>query len=674
MHLQQSESLSNYGSVNSFDEGEVNVEGFWFRVNPRPSWSCTSPTYGTTQQDSVWHCTKISFTAKDLYTTSYYYEVTGDWTSEESGDDAITQAREQTEGRIPLRYVYTMDGEVTQTQRQFDYHAESGNVLTQRHSTIAYIIYSYSDASDPCATLKRIWAGSDPDDHYYPTDPCDGRWIDVEYDEHDMLTHISHGCGSCGGGERYYTYEQSHTNHVSFAPNYDPSDPCTWVLSGYLTGSIKAADGSTVLKSYKYDLQDRYTSYWLGAQGTGLRVTEWEYTDYNGNDKLIRRDYVDDTYYRARLYLAPQNQVLSKEYHYHNLQAGDTLSGPYSVISYTYSRDGSNQLTKATTQLPRGNKIYTLYYAAGGVSARQRGSYDGAPVTEARYTYNTKKRVIQQIDARNGTTNYDYNGTDQVVIRRTDPDPCRPLSDPGRQTTEYEYDQHGNLTMERQLKDSSDNWVTTAYAYDGYDNPTQQIADYSGSQLATTAYAYNEYNEQTLVADPQNNTRKMFYSLAGMMTAEVAYNGSGQALTEMQYIYDSDGWLVTKKVASATAPFTAGSPSSWIEELYKYDSYGRRTAVIVDAGGKNLTTGYYYNNQSELTKVVSPDLRYKATVRNGRGLMAQEITGVNGVDKATTLFYYDLNGNLTRKVDPEGVSEIYRYNEFDKLIYTRRGE
>ena len=54
--------------------------------------------------------------------------------------------------------------------------------------------------------------------------------------------------------------------------------------------------------------------------------------------------------------------------------------------------------------------------------------------------------------------------------------------------------------------------------------------------------------------------------------------------------------------------------------------------------------------------------------------MIAEIVG-NGEDELAEMnFYYDLNGNLIRKVDPEGVTEVYTYDEFDRMVRSRRGQ
>ena len=121
-----------------------------------------------------------------------------------------------------------------------------------------------------------------------------------------------------------------------------------------------------------------------------------------------------------------------------------------------------------------------------------------------------------------------------------------------------------------------------------------------------------------------------------------------------------------------------GAEITWIQEEYEYDDYGRQTTVIVDAGGTSLRTEYTYNNQGEVIKILYPDRRYKRINRDGRGLVIEEITGVQIADeenpKATRKFFYDLNGNLIKDVDPEGVTEIYQYNNRNQRIRVRKGK
>ena len=75
--------------------------------------------------------------------------------------------------------------------------------------------------------------------------------------------------------------------------------------------------------------------------------------------------------------------------------------------------------------------------------------------------------------------------------------------------------------------------------------------------------------------------------------------------------------------------------------------------------------------------MTNPDTRYEITERDGRGLVSRTITGLDegsgDVDKATTSFYYDLNGNLIKKVDPTGVTENYAYDFMDRRTLVHKG-
>jgi YD repeat-containing protein len=51
-----------------------------------------------------------------------------------------------------------------------------------------------------------------------------------------------------------------------------------------------------------------------------------------------------------------------------------------------------------------------------------------------------------------------------------------------------------------------------------------------------------------------------------------------------------------------------------------------------------------------------------------------EIQGKGEDELAETIFYYDLNGNLIKQIDPMGVATYYVYDEFDRLVKTRQGQ
>lgn len=685
--LSEDEDLTRrtYGSVNTWGESEVNLLGRWYRAGYRYGWYVSTPTYEL--DTSTYHYTKLYFTMTDPITKTYTYSITGDWTSTE-------EARESAIGKIPLQSV------VGNGQTQLFTYDGNGNLLTQQSATNdAYIIYSY----DGGGRINRIWAGEDP--CYYRSPPETpivgyGRWVDAEYDsETGMLEQVSNGCSSCGSPERYYTYELSG--------------------SKYNVTTVKDAT-ENILVSYRYDSQGRLTSHWLGDYNTDLHVGEWIYTDGDVNDPtstniLVRRDYVDNTQYRAQSYISDRNGSMLEERAYHDLQSGGELTGAYSRTQYIYEKDASGEVTKVITRLPRGNEMHAVYdLTKGVVTEHLKCENGGAPVSLNKYSYSKlyqgsgafKLVLNQSIDVpRNATTAYYYGGgnNDGPLVMRVDPaitgTAATLYGHTGNYSSEYFYDSQQRMTMEWSRDSTGTKNVSTQYVYDPYGNMTEQISGvlYNGgtsdyTYALTSRYVYNIYNELICSYDYNNsittNLRKQFYDDSGTRIAEGVYLDNDNVISAVHYEYDADGRLTAKYEADENGAFTKDNleiPANyylvnWITTAYMYDDYGRRTAVVADVGGENLTTTYEYNNQSEVTRTIQPDNRYERTERDGRGLVIRSITGyittgttAYDVDVATTEMFYDANGNLTKKKDPEGICEYYKYDGFDRLRSTHRG-
>lgn len=425
--------------------------------------------------------------------------------------------------------------------------------------------------------------------------------------------------------------------------------------------------------------------------------------------------------YRAKEYKYDEYGVLTSEKMFHNIQNSVIPSGDYSEKKYLYERNLSGYITKRISILPSGARITDYYESVSDafpatykVSKQVRGN-----VVEFQNSYSVRnnKVVLDWSVNKNGvTTNYTYD-TRGNLITRVDPAPgvFGKTGTEHRLTTHYRYDAYDRITLEW----ANDGKAATIYEYDEFGNLTLQakgtVVYPSGIPIGQkgnlqSRYEYNEYNEQTLsydcdTTDPLNlvnrNVHRMFYSNTGVKIAEGAYLQKdfqdpndptiyypdySCAISAVFYKYDANGRLVTKKTANKDTAFSfngadpeGGTPdSSWIKEVYQYDAYGRKTAVIADAGtgGKNLTTIYEYNNQSEVERVTTPDMHYTQTIRDGRGLVTEVITGVK-VDgqyeaRATTYYYYDLNGNLTKKKDPTGVCDCYAYDALGRRTRTWR--
>ncbi|HOT73982.1 MAG TPA: hypothetical protein PLX18_11325 [Anaerohalosphaeraceae bacterium] len=706
-------ALSVYGSPDirmrygpyhiEYGSPEINAPGVWLRAThyPYQAVSINYTTVPANPQDGE-TITKVTYAFEVLTEGNrkyhYAYERTGSWMPEyaEHGNPssgilktskkvALEDFLEKARGKVQLKYVTNHQG-----SRLLDFRYDSNGNLCEQISYEEYIneqdnvknghiVYEYNGS-----TLTRIWAGKYGE---YTNPPTVGRWVDLSYisgsDGEFYLGAVTPGgCDSCLA-PRQYEYGGLRGNQIS---------------------KIKKMDG-TLLASYVYDEKGNLAAYSVGDPllGNVLKINEWQHGYFepddpngtSGDNMLLRRDYVSNTQYRAKVYFADDNGALIKEIHYHQLQDSPEgwLTGPYSIYRYYHLRDEINGL-RYITVFPNGNKLVKYYDNYGNVTKIQ---WDGATGAEAMYQYeeysyggDTRFLVRQETNAYGGITQYDY---EKFQIKNL----WEPSTDIGigesyvRQVTTYTYDSEGRLVLERQY-DANGNDVYTKYIYDVAGNLKETIEDYNEANPAQglkTTYEYDEYNALVKTTGPSGKVHRKFYSTSGLLIAEADYDNdlADRAVSAVIYIYQN-GKLHRKKTAKMNSPFTfnnviaqaqgEGAEITWIQEEYEYDDYGRQTTVIVDAGGTSLRTEYTYNNQGEVIKILYPDRRYKRINRDGRGLVIEEITGVQIADeenpKATRKFFYDLNGNLIKDVDPEGVTEIYQYNNRNQRIRVRKGK
>ncbi|MBN2211444.1 MAG: hypothetical protein JW709_08635 [Sedimentisphaerales bacterium] len=734
---QENTSTGGHGSLFRWDGDtyvESDLKGDWFRVNDTPGWTVDGPTYTGEYGDY----TKVSFSIHDVLGGQYYfYEKEGSWTSE-------YEIAEDTCGAIPLiKMSYSASGTTAHVAYTQDAY---GRVIEQATSN-GYIKYSYVDPDDGDTPLNRIWAGANPCDFAARTEleeePTGGRWIDLDYDSvTHQLEHIKHGCGSCGGGERWIDYVPTTTNPIfdtSINPNYDPDyifdpnntydpqqDPNNYRPGGYLISKIRAADPCDVLVSYEYDNLDRMVKQWLGDVNTGQLVTEHIYLNHHFEDTQqtgikthIEKHYIDGSYYRAMVYLA-KGKGVSEERYYLDLQTATYPIGDYAP--YFYHSEAITGGWKTTATLPKGNKIHHYFTDYSGMTKREREDFSGTVITEAEYDYWKKyyddgfqTLLREYTDAYGGLRETQYYANTQVhkeiasevtpvkpgccFLDPGDPDYCG-ASDPRctqthQQVTEYAYNSRCQLT-EEQRKDANGDAVITKYAYDDFGNMKLRIEAYDlincsdpndpNTCLNATKYTYNEYNEPETVTNPQGVKSKTYYSNSGAVLAEAVFDGGSAThlASATMYRYNTNGWLIRKSVANETESFPEtdlladiANPETpelnWIHEDYEYDDYGRRDAIVIDAGGKSLRTEFAYNHQSEIYKTTYPDGHFQELIRDGRGQVIYEILGKSQEDIAVMEYHYDLNGNLDKKTLPEGETEHFIYDGFDRLISTRRG-
>ncbi|NJO28117.1 MAG: RHS famlily protein, partial [Richelia sp. SL_2_1] len=193
--------------------------------------------------------------------------------------------------------------------------------------------------------------------------------------------------------------------------------------------------------------------------------------------------------------------------------------------------------------------------------------------------------------------------------------------DPVGKVTKRTYDSNNNVETETIITDESgaEGWTTT-YTYDSQDNMTS-VTD---RLEQTIRYTYNEQGDVLSVTDPLGNTTS--YTYDGQRNLTSLTDAAGNTT---EYGYNSQG--------NITSVIDANGESSYL----KYDAFGNLIETE-DALGNKVTFSYDENNRlSEKTEAV---------------------TTTDGLQEIIYGWNYNLEGQITSIVDPQGNSTQYEYD------------
>ena len=449
--------------------------------------------------------------------------------------------------------------------------------------------------------------------------------------------------------------------------SYDANGRVTWIGNGSeLTGFTYTtnADGSTTIDirqtlsgsqsiktSYTVDTLGRLTTVRNTGVGAGYAVTY----GYDGNSDRIRSVVQSDGSTLAVTYDA-QGRVAELVEH-------DNSGTPdrSTRLSYAVATDGS----VTTTVLDKlGHQTVYVSDARGQLVRVTTPITGGTPITLV-YSYNDNGDVISVSDG------------------------------PGRLTT-YEYDPHGNRTVERRADGTT---VTRTYATYDPGKPTAQFgnqlltesvavgtdADGTGPLLApalTTRYVLNAAGKVRFAITPQGRVTEYTYNPDGLVQREWtfmsgAYDVSGLQSNQVPTEAAVDLWskgavstgLVSRtdytyfrgRVATSThfpnAPANNTAAPGGVATLYTYDLAGN--LLSVKDGNLNTTTWTYDAFGRPLTQVDGNGTTLYAYAGNGTSVTTTDPSGVS------TLRVYDSNGRLLSTTQSKGTLTLTTRNVYD---------
>ncbi|MEM7349475.1 MAG: RHS repeat-associated core domain-containing protein [Acidobacteriota bacterium] len=383
--------------------------------------------------------------------------------------------------------------------------------------------------------------------------------------------------------------------------------------------------------------------------------------------------------------------------------------------TFSYSTWHS-RTTQANVTDPLGTTRTYSYSTAGG---RNSLSSVSAPCTSCgdsntkQIDYDANGNIAQRIDFRNTRTQYQYDSTRNLEVKRTEAvfnGPAKritetawhadfrvPLTvsyrDSGNQLTaqvSYTYNTRGQRLSVSEIDPASGQSRTTSFAYceavdvadpsaecplvgllKSEDGPRTDLAD-------VTSYAY--YTQDAGDGAYRRGDLKRVTNALGHATEYLRYDGAGRPLQVrdpngvlVSLAYHPRGWLSSTDLAGTLTSMIYDSAGQLIRSVrpdgshiaYEYDTAHRLIAiedsllhrmefVLDDAGNRTAVN----------TKDPSGTLRRQLLREyDDLGRLTRMIDGVGN----PTQYTYDSNGNNTLITDPLGRSTAFAYDALDRL-------
>lgn len=433
------------------------------------------------------------------------------------------------------------------------------------------------------------------------------------------------------------------TNALGQVTTYDSYD-----ANGRL---LQMTDPNGLKTAYTYDARGRVkTITRIPLSGTSAQW-KYSYTVWGDVSQVIDPDGVVLNYgYDAAHYLRTITDAAGNQIRYkYDLKGNRTEDDSYDytgtlkrTTSYVYDlRNHLSQIDNA------GNATQLVYDAVGNLI--QETDPNNNPPTQ--HTPDALNRLIQTIDRLGGTTTYGYDVNDRPAF----------ITPPGKDATQYSYDDLGNL-----LQEVSPDRGTTNYTYDAAGNlKTAQTA-----RGLTLTYTYDALNRPILAAprasiyrttyvyDSCTNGIGRLCSVSnGNAVVNYSYDGLGNVTQHQSLTY---GYTAAGRLSTVTYPSGA-----LVTYLYNFAGQVKRvnltrngTTQAIASGIQHMPFGpikaLTYGNGKTLTQVW--DTAYR--------LSSQAVPGVLQFDYSQ----YDANGNLRQRSEAvTGSSSSFTYDPLDRL-------
>lgn len=465
------------------------------------------------------------------------------------------------------------------------------------------------------------------------TDPL-GQMTQYQYDGEHLLTGITDKRGHCASisyttpahhsGTRLPVMIVKNVSTTSFA--YDQGNRHTTVTDG------RGNDWR-----YQYDA----SGHAVGLRDPDLKsiVLGWDASD-NLSSAADRNGhthtYTYDSLGNRLSHTDPLGQI--RTWSYDPVYSRITAYTDRNTNSWGFQYDGMGNLIAITDPLT--NQTSISYDGFGQPST----STDPASETTS-YTYDGHGNMISVTDPLGGVRTHVYDSISREIQ----------VSDANGNTTSRVFDSLNRLTA------STNPWGgQTTLTYDGEEN----LATITDPPGATISFTYDALGRRTSVQDALGNTESYSYDEMGNRTGITDRRGNTTL-----FDYDSIGRL-TQRTTPLGHTWGYGydcenNPTSRIDPMGRtiittFDELDRITSKTLPGP---IVTTYTYDGNRNLTSATQPgsSLTFSYDAIN-------RMASHTDVDLGKTLtLTYDVNGNLLDAIRPDGDTQVFEYNIFDRL-------
>ncbi|BAV99365.1 YD repeat-containing protein [Lysobacter enzymogenes] len=245
--------------------------------------------------------------------------------------------------------------------------------------------------------------------------------------------------------------------------------------------------------------------------------------------------------------------------------------------------------------------------------------------------------------------------------------------DPNGVVTDAEYNTRGWLTASKvrgidNAVETDDLVTKIEYFPTGL---TKQVTLADGN---FTTFAYDNAQRLTGVTDRSGATVQYTLDLAGNRKVEDTKNSAGTVQATLSRVFNVLGQVQTYKDglnhATGYTYDAEGHPDTTTDALGRvsdqdYDPLGRLVKTLQDVGtGRiNAETKIEYDALDQVTKVIDPKGLSTVYARNGFG----ELTQLTSPDTGVTGYTYDAAGQTKTRTDARGIATTYSYDALGRL-------